>query len=110
MTHAVILDFEERFSPDDQYFLSKSKQALYVQLLRAILNPDSKYETCEVNVSENFYQICEANDFFVFFPPEQKTKMILYSRYHTTNTCEALSGLGRWLAYRWGVQFSEGTI
>ena len=36
--------------------------------------------------------------------------MILYSRHHTTNTCEALSGLGRWLAYRWSVQFSEGTM
>lgn len=110
MTHAVILDFEEQYSPDDQYFLSKSKQALYVQLLRAILNPDSKFKTYEVNVSEHFHQICEANDFFVFFPVAQKTKMILYSRYHTPNTCEALSGLGRWLAYRWGVQFSEGAI
>lgn len=74
MTHAVILDFEERYSPDDQYFLDKAKQALYVQRLRSILNPDSKYKTYEVNVSENFYQICEANDFFVFFHRNKRQK------------------------------------
>lgn len=110
MTHTVILDFEEHYSPNGEYFLNKAKQALYVQRLRAILNPDSKFRTYEVNVTERFYQICECNDFFVFFPAAQKTKMILYSRRHTPATCEALSGLGRWLAYRWNVQFSEGTI